>query len=100
MTNRRNWIVGETVILKVEITEPDSIDLFDPDTVILSSLKRGTTSVPLADQDFTKVATGTYRYTIDTTDFDPGTYTWLVVAEKTNLGVAMAEDYFILRAPS
>ena len=94
---KRQWLVGATVVLTVTVTDPDSSELTDPDTIVVSSLRIGTTEITPVPTP-TQVSTGVYRVSIDTDGFTPGTYHWTVVATNADGEKALAQDYFVLAA--
>lgn len=94
---KRQWLVGSTVVLKITVTDPESSVLTDPEAVVVSSLRIGTTEITPVPT-VTPVSTGTYRVSIDTDGFLPGTYHWTVVATNADGEKALAQDYFVLAA--
>lgn len=99
-TNDRDYLVGATVILKVGTRDPESRAPLDPPTPpALDALFQGPTPVTLPDPAlFTLVTPGEYRFSLDTTGFAPGAYTWRAKAVDVNDDIALSEDTFVLRA--
>jgi hypothetical protein len=99
MATKSKWLIGETVNITIKVKDPDSLELVDPDTVMLVSLKRGTTSLPTAGLSVVRVSTGRYRLSLPTDGYQEGTHHWLVAAEHADGRKAMVQDSFVLAAP-
>lgn len=97
MSDNRNYIAGGTIILTVDVTLPNSQVPAEANTVVLDGLYVGTTLVSVSSTFFT-YGGSVWTYSLDTTGFDPGVYTWRAKAD-TDQGVALKEETFVLRAP-
>lgn len=98
MTDNRNYIVGATVILTVDVTLPNSQTPADANTVVLDGLYQGLTPVVISPNAFTSTGGSVWTFSLDTTGLSAGVYTWRARA-NTDQGVALKEDTFVLRAP-
>jgi hypothetical protein len=95
---KQSYLVGETVVLVATSKDPSTGELVDPAAVILVSLKHGTTSLDVTGLTVVHVSLGTYKIIINTTGFQPATYTWLVRFEDAGGHAALSTDYFVLTA--
>jgi len=94
----RDYLIGETITLRVAVNEPGTRKPVDPTNVVLSSVKRGTTVVTLDQTVFTKRTTGDYELIIDTSDLTAGIYDFVVTVSGP-AGVVILPDKFTLKAP-
>ena len=96
-SDNRQWIIGATVQIDLQVTDPASEGLVDPPTFVLTSLKRGTTSLVVTSYNPpTHVALGTYKILIPTTGLVAGAYYWVVTATRGDGALAVYKDYFVL----
>lgn len=91
------YIIGATVFLVVEVFQPNTTIPTTATSVTLDGLYCGTTLVPVSPNDFTNTG-GTWTFTLATTGYAPGVYTWRAKA-ITATGVGLSEDTFVLRNP-
>jgi hypothetical protein len=98
MTDTRDYFVGEGVVLTVGINAPNSTTPIAASSVVLDGLYCGTTPVTVSPDAFTLVTQGVWTFTVDTTGYAPGVYTWRVKATTAG-GIGINEDTFVLRVP-
>jgi hypothetical protein len=96
--NSRDYIVGETIILTAGVNAPHSTTPLAAVSVALDALYCGTTLVPVSPNAFSLVTTGVWTFSLDTTGYAPGVYTWRAKA-VTDLGIGLSEDTFVLSEP-
>lgn len=99
---KRAFYVGETVVLRLRISQSGTRAPADPATVRLDRIWLGT-STPVAQPDataFTQITSGEYALNLDTTGMAPGTYGWRAVASDGPQATSIVQDSFILRALS
>lgn len=96
---RNHWVIGETVVLRITITDPVTGALVDPAGIALSSLKRDDVVIS-GTYNATHVSLGVYTFAIPTTGFTAGTHRWLVAALDLTGQKAVIEDSFVLAAPA
>lgn len=94
----RDYLIGETVTLRVAVNEPGTRKPTDPEIVGLTSIKRGTTPVTVTPTTFTKRSAGDYELVIATDALQAGTYNF-VVTVSGDAGVVLLPDKFALKAP-
>jgi hypothetical protein len=96
-SDNRQWFIGDTVKIDIQITDPLTEALVDPTTFVMTSLKRGSTSLPVTGYNPpTHSALGTYQFTIPTTGFVAGAYYWVLTATRGDGAVTIRKDYFVL----
>lgn len=92
----RSFMVGESVLLRVRVSKPGSRRPTDAGTVVLTSLRRGTTNVGVTTTAFTRVAEGEYELLVPTVGFTAGTYSLVVTVQGGPEKIVMVTDQFIL----
>lgn len=94
----RDYLIGETITLRVAVNEPGTRKPVDPEIVGLTSLKKGNQSVTVTPTTFTKRTVGDYELIIHTNSMAAGTYDFVVTVSGT-AGVVLLPDKFTLKAP-
>lgn len=102
MAGDRVFLIGETVEIVAKINKPGSKTPDNPASVVLAALRRAGATLPeaVADPAFARVSDGLYLFSLATDDLLAGTYTYLVRASDEATKVVLAEDTFVLKAPT
>lgn len=94
----RSFYIGETVHLRVRVSEPGTRKPTDAGAVSITSLKRGATVVTPADPTFDRVREGDYALTLPTAGLAAGTYDIQVTVSDGPAAVVIIPDRFVLKA--
>lgn len=95
----RFFLVGETPHLRVRVSQPGTKKPLDAGSVVLTTLRTGTTVVAVTTTAFTREAEGDYLLVLPTAGLAPGEYDLVITVSDGPTKVSILTDRFALRTP-